>query len=94
MTDKPPSRSTSGKKKTQPTRKLSLSWRVRTQVGRAMDRLLGSDVGWSLTLVAVSLLLLGNQRCGMRIEPFALGEIAPYDIVAPEKLLVVDVMLT
>jgi len=59
-----------------------------------MDRLLGSDVGWSLALVLVSLLLLGNQRCGTAIEPFALGEIAPYDIVAPEEILVVDGTLT
>jgi putative nucleotidyltransferase with HDIG domain len=73
---------------------LSFGLRVRTQISHVMDQLLGSDVGWSLALVLVSLLLLGNQRCGMTIEPFALGEIAPYDIVAPEKLLVVDATLT
>jgi len=94
MTDKPPSRGTGGRKKARPTRKLSLALRVRTQVRDAMDRLLGSDVGWSLALVLVSLLLLGNQRCGTAIEPFALGEIAPYDIVAPEEILVVDGTLT
>ena len=94
MKDKPPSRGPGGKKKGQPTRRLSFASRVRTQLRRAMDRLLGADVGWSLALVVVSLLLLGNQRCGMTIEPFALGQIAPYDIVAPERLLVVDATLT
>ena len=94
MMDKSPSRTTGAKKKAQPTRKLSFGLRVRTQIIHVMDQLLGSDVGWSLALVLVSLLLLGNQRCGMTIEPFALGEIAPYDIVAPEKLLVIDATLT
>jgi putative nucleotidyltransferase with HDIG domain len=94
MKDKPPSRSVGGKKKSQPTRKLSFPLRVRAQIWLAMDRLLGSDVGWSLALVVVALALLGNQRCGTTIEPIALGEIAPYDIVAPEELLVVDAALT
>ncbi len=94
MTDKPPSRGAGAKKKGQPTRKLSFAPRVRGQVRRALDGLLGSDVGWSLALVVVSLLLLSNQRCGMAIEPFALGQIAPYDIVAPEEMLVVDSTLT
>ena len=41
MKDKPPSRNAVGKKKSQPTRKLSFPLRVRAQLGRAMDRLLG-----------------------------------------------------
>ena len=95
MTDTSSSRGPGGKrKKSQATRKLSLALRVRTQLRQAMDHLLGADVGWSLALVLVSLLLLGNQRCGKTIAPFALGEIAPYDIVAPEELLVVDAKLT
>ena len=82
------------KKKTQPTRKLSFTSRVRAQVRQASDSILGADVGWSLALVLLSLLMLGNQRCAARIEPMALGEIAPHDIVAPEDLLVVDATLT
>ncbi|TDJ49138.1 MAG: hypothetical protein E2O48_01290, partial [Gemmatimonadetes bacterium] len=95
MTDTSSSRGPGGKrKKSQATRKLSLALRVRTQLRQATDHLLGADVGWSLALVLVSLLLLGNQRCGKTIAPFVLGEIAPYDIVAPEELLVVDAKLT
>jgi len=94
MKDKSPSGTTGVKRKGHPTRKLSLASRVRTRFREALDRVLGADVGWSLALVVVSLLLLGNQRCGMTIEPFALGVIAPYDIVAPQTLLVIDATLT
>ena len=94
MSDKPPSRSSGEKKRAQPTRKLNFTARVRTQLRFAADSLLGADVGWSLALVLLALLLFGNQRCATEIEPMSLGEIARQDIVAPEDLLVIDAVLT
>jgi len=94
MTDKPPSRPAPKKKKAPPTRKLSFASRVRTRIRDLFDQVLGADVGWSLLLVGVALLLIGNDRCADRIEPFQAGEVAPYDITTPKEVFVIDVALT
>jgi putative nucleotidyltransferase with HDIG domain len=94
MSDKTPSRPAPKKKKAPPTRKLSFASRVRTSIRDLFDQVLGADVGWSLLLVGVAIVLIGNDRCADRIEPFQAGDIAPYDITTPKEVFVIDVALT
>ncbi len=77
-----------------PLRRLSLPTRLREGLRHSTDRVLASDGFWSaLFVVVVTALLLTSPR-GVGRSRFAVGEIAPFDIVARSEVEVVDPVLT
>ena len=77
-----------------PSRKLNPASRIRARFRRGADRLLGGEIGWSVAFVLVASLLLGSQHCGHEYGQFAVGEVAPEEIVARDEIDVVDTVLT
>jgi putative nucleotidyltransferase with HDIG domain len=67
---------------------------MRARVREIVDRVLGADLAWSVSLVVVSVLLLAGQRCGMGLPHFQAGDVATVEVVAPFDLDVVDRELT
>ncbi len=97
MSEDVPSPKKPGFRKTRParpTRKLSFPSRIRGSFRKASDRVLDADALWSVAFVLVTLLLLGNQRCGLSYEGLAVGEPAPRDIKAGYDLELPDEELT
>ncbi len=92
MTDaSPPSRVHAGREAVAPpARRFRLPRGVRGSVRRAADRLLGADLLWSGSLVAVvTILLLVSGSSGAE-RPLVVGEVLDHDVVAREESEIPD----
>ena len=63
-------------------RKATWSLRLREEIRRRLEILLGANLVWSSAFVSVVALLLASQRCGASYPRLAVGETAPYDVRA------------
>lgn len=68
--------------------------RLRNEVRRHLDRILGSHVVWSAGFVGVVTVLLSSRQCGTAYPHLVLGEPAPYDVRAVEDVEVPDPVAT
>ena len=71
-------------------RKATWALRLREEIRRRLEILLGANLVWSSAFVGVVALLLASQRCGTSYPRLAVGETAPYDVRASEDVDVAD----